>query len=312
MTRSLHSQHRLRAKIGAAAGVALVAGTVLAAGPASGAPVSDTAASAAQCAGRGLPASKISFQLYGARAWIAAVGLEEVLATLAEIGYKEVQPYAATYQIPADEFEALLDKYGLKASSGQVRYTDASFASDIEYAKEIGQKYVGSGGFGQPGTGTYEDTLATAAQMNRLGEMSVKNGTGKLFGHNHAAEFTTQFTDPATGETKSAWQILVENTDPRWVTFEVDVFWAENAGVDTAALLEEYGDRIELLHVKDAAPPAGGIPAQTDVGEGDIVWAPIFDAAQGKVKYYVVETDLAPTDREFAEDSFEFLNCFTY
>jgi sugar phosphate isomerase/epimerase len=289
-----------------------MAGTVLVASPAAAAPTADHATTAAQCAGRGLPASKISFQLYGARAWIAAVGLEEVLATLADIGYKEVQPYAATYQMPADEFEALLDKYGLKASSGQVRYTEASFPSDLAYAKEIGQKYVGSGGFGQPGTSTYADTLATADQMNRLGEMSVKNGTGKLFGHNHAVEFTTRFTDPGTGEAKSAWEILVENTDPRWVTFEVDVFWAENAGIDAATLIEEHGDRIELLHVKDGAPPEAGVPAQTDVGEGDIAWAPIFDAAKGKVKYYVVETDLTPTDREFAEDSFDFLDCFTY
>jgi sugar phosphate isomerase/epimerase len=296
-----------------AAGLALATTGALTAGPAWAAPPSDRANAGGDCAGRSIPTSKIAFQLYSAREWIADVGLEEVLATLSEIGYREVQPYAASYGVPVEEFEALLKKYGLKASSGQYAYTETTFSTVfLPYAKEIGHKYTGSGGFGQPGTGTLENTLATAEQLNRLGELSVKNGTGKIFGHNHAVEFTTQFVDPSTNELKSAWQLLVENTDPRWVTFEVDVFWAEAAGVDTAALLEEYGDRIELLHIKDADEPYD-FRDQAPVGQGDIDWGPILEAAQGNVKYYVVERDLGPESvEEFAEESFDFLTCFNY
>ena len=43
--------------------------------------------------------------------------------------------------------------------------------------------------------------------MNELGRRSVRNGTGKFYGHNHQPEFRTTYVDPATGETKSAWQI---------------------------------------------------------------------------------------------------------
>ncbi|GIG29008.1 sugar phosphate isomerase/epimerase [Cellulomonas marina] len=90
------------------------------------------------------------------------------------------------------------------------------------------------------------------------------------------------------------------------------MFWAADAGVDVAALIEEHGDRIELLHIKDGDlnGDARGIPS--DVGEGEIDWAPILQAAQGKVKLYVVERDGAPADAEFARDSLEFLTCFTY
>jgi len=299
-----------------AAGVALTATSMLGSVPASAKPLRGSSDASAQCAGRSVPASKIGFQLYSARSMIRSEGLEAVLAMLADIGYREVQLAAAvdSYGIPAEELEALLKKYGLKASTGQFGYNETTFSTVyLPYAKEIGHRSTGSGGFGQPGTRTLADTLATAEQMNRLGELSVKNGTGKLFGHNHAAEFTTKFVDPQTGELKSAWQFLVENTDPRYVTFELDVFWAEAAGVDAAGLLEQYGDRIELLHIKDSGPVPTDANNQTPVGQGGIDWGPILDAAQGKVKFYVVERDNGPESvAEFAEESFDFLRCFSY
>ncbi|MGJ7441307.1 sugar phosphate isomerase/epimerase family protein [Aquipuribacter sp. MA13-6] len=302
----------VRAALATTAALALAATGALVAGPATAAP-NPGRVPGTDCSDIRIPTPRVSFQLYSARAWIAEVGLEEVLATLAEVGYREVQPYAATYALPDGEFESLLKRYRLKASSGQAAYNEDTFDDYLVSAKSFGQRYTGSGGFGQPGiarngSSTYADVLATAEQLNRFGELSVKNGTGKIFGHNHNWEFTTVVTDPETGETTTAWEAIVANTDPRYVTFELDIFWAENAGIDSAALIEQYKDRIELLHVKDAEAPYT-VASQTDVGEGDIDWGPIFEAARGHVKYYIVETDQTPTDREFAEDSFQFLTC---
>lgn len=314
MIRPTIDRRRKQAILALSAGVALAASAFTAV-PASAEPASDLANPASDCAGRSVPVNKIGFQLYSARTMIQQQGLEAVLAMLAEIGYKEVQLAAAvgSYNMPVEDLEALLDKYGLKASTGQAGYNETSFVeSYLPFAKEIGHRYTGSGGFGQPGTATLADTLATAEQMNRLGELSVKNGTGKLFGHNHDGEFLRQFPDPQTGEMKSAWQYLVENTDPRWVTFEIDVFWAEAAGIDVADLLEQYGDRIELLHIKDSDEPFNW-QNQTIVGEGAVDWASVLDAAQGKVKYYVIERDNgADSIQEYAEESFDFLSCFNY
>jgi sugar phosphate isomerase/epimerase len=292
---------------------ALLAGGLLAGGPAAAAPNSENAAAAADCAGRGVPASKISIQLFSYFGWQREVGIEPILAELEEIGYQNVEPFGASAEgRTATEFRDLLTQYGLKAPSSHGSTNEATFDATLEAAKDLGQKYTGSGGFASPGIGSYENVLATAETMNRLGELSVKNGTGKFFGHNHQSEFTTQYADPETGEMKSAWQILVENTDSRWVTFQLDVFWAADAGVDVVSLLEQYGDRIELLHIKDGDlnGDARGIPG--NVGQGDIDWAPILQAAQGGVKYYVVERDGAPNDRDFAAESFEFLTCFEF
>ncbi|NEB06961.1 TIM barrel protein, partial [Streptomyces sp. SID13726] len=138
------------------------------------------------------------------------------------------------------------------------------------YVKTLGQEYVGSGGFPSPGIGGgLENVLATADAMDRLGERSVANGTGKLFGHNHDQEFNTKYE--YNGELTSAWEILVAETNPEYVAFELDTAWAANAGVDVPALIDEYGDRIELLHIKDAVNVnAPGDMRQVALGRGDL------------------------------------------
>ncbi|WP_084105381.1 sugar phosphate isomerase/epimerase [Demequina sp. NBRC 110056] len=313
----MNTTHSLKRRtVAALATAAAVAGGALAlSAPATAGPsekANERAHEATQCAGRSVPASKISFQLYSYFGWQREIGIDALLDELQEIGIKNVEPFGASYEgYSHAEFRDVLKEHGMKAPSSHGSTNEASFATTLANAKDLGQKYVGSGGFASPGIGSYENVLATAETMNRLGEQSVKNGTGKLFGHNHASEFTTQYEDPATGEMKSAWQILVENTDPRYVAFQLDVFWAVSGGVDPVQLLNAYGDRIELLHIKDGVAPYG-FGDITDVGEGDIDWAPILDAAQGKVKLYVLERDGAPATAEFARDSFEFLTCYTY
>ena len=88
----------------------------------------------------------------------------------------------------------------------------------------------------------------------------------------------------------SAWEILMQETDPRYVAAEIDVFWAAQADADVPALLDEYGDRVEMLHIKDGMPPYEG-NTQTAVGAGDIDWDPILAAAEDHVRWYHVELD---------------------
>jgi sugar phosphate isomerase/epimerase len=117
------------------------------------------------------------------------------------------------------------------------------------------------------------------------------------------------------GTLKNAWQILVENTDPRWVDFQLDVGWATIGGEDPAALIEEFVDRIALLHVKDVADIGGPAERQVTVGQGEVDWAALFAASQGDIKYYVLEQDPpagAFDPFAFAAESFEYIDCLTY
>lgn len=295
-------------------------GTLLAAAPAQAKPNANPNANpAAQCTGRTVPVNKISFQLYSYAGWQRQIGTEAILAELADIGYRNVEPFGSSYEgRSASEFRDLLHQFGMRAPSAHSNTNPSAFDATLDFAKELGQKYVGSGGWAGPisiardGSSTYADAVAVAEALNELGERSVKNGTGKVFGHNHQQEFLTQVTNPETGEVISAWEVIAQNIDPRWVTLQLDIYWAMVGGADPVALLEEYGNLIELVHVKDGEINDGTFGPQTNVGEGDIDWGPILRAAHGSVKYYVIERDGAPADAEFAQESFDFLSCFSY
>jgi sugar phosphate isomerase/epimerase len=286
----------------------------------------------ADCAvGRSVPASKISIQLYTFNRYIEsgidtqpgapgpeatrAERLEYVFAFLSDAGYSTVEPYSL-HGLTAEQFAALAKKYGLQVPSRHMSTDEATWDANLADAKVLGQHWTGSGGFAAPGIGSYENVLATAETLNRLGERSVKNGTGPIFGHNHTDEFTTKYLDAqGDGTLKSAWQILVENTDPRYVSFQVDVGWAVIAGEDPVALVEQFGDRIELFHVKDVVDIGQPTERQTTVGQGEVDWAALFAAAQGQVKQYVIEQDPPAGTFDpfaFAAESFAYVDCLTY
>ena len=207
------------------------------------------------------------------------------------MGYRNVEPFTFN-GLTAAQFKALLDRYDLKAPARHGDVSITNFAQTLADSKTLRQRYVGSGGFPTPGIGSYENTLATAIVMNELGRRSVRNGTGKFYGHNHQGEFRTTYADPVTGVVKPAWQILVENTDPRYVAFELDVLWATDGGADPVALLNRYGDRIKMLHIKDGinvADPANATPVP--MGQGEMDFAPILRAARRHVDYYFYEQD---------------------
>ena len=125
--------------------------------------------------------------------------------------------------------------------------------------------------------------------------------------HNHNWEFQRVFGD------RTAFDILMEHTDKKNVVFQLDLYWATNGGGigNPIEVLERYGKRIKLFHVKDMA--AGAFPGRIEiVGEGIIDFPEIFDAAK-RIKYYVVEHDPRFEDPSFdpfeaAEKGFDYLD----
>ncbi len=103
-----------------------------------------------------------------------------------------------------------------------------------------------------------EDTLKTAEQLNAIGKKCKENGLQFYF-HNHFHEFKRW------GDT-TLYDILVENTDPSYVKFELDLVWVMRAGLDPMAVLEKLGSRCDIVHQKDL--------------NKDIVILNVFDALQ--------------------------------
>jgi sugar phosphate isomerase/epimerase len=300
-------------------GGALLAGT-LAGAPAVAAPSTPAALTPTTTAGEacgeddGLPDSKISIQLYThvnelGSGTPAPETIDRVLGEVADAGFTNIEPFSQPYSMPVGEYRAILDRHGLEVSSSHGSTDWDTWPETVAYAVALGQDYIGTGGMAGS-YGTYEEALATAAYVNRLGRYAHENGANKIALHNHQSEFTTRYPHPETGEMVSAWQVIEENTDPRYVTFQLDVGWAADAGIDVPAWIEEYGDRIELLHIKDAVNvDAEGDMRQVALGNGDLDLPAIIAAAEPYVEYYTYEWDYAPSFETSAQ-SYQYLRCY--
>lgn len=252
--------------------------------------------------GRGrIPRDQISIQLYTLRDLLAA-DLEGTLRALARIGYRRVE-HAGFHGRTAAQFRAALDRAGLRATSGHQGipqpFDAAAWQGQINDALTIGQRYIVNPAspilFFPPdgdlsklrSLGTAAAWRAYAADLNRAGAMA--SAAGLRFGyHSHFWEFTQALEDdtPLVG-----YDILIAETDPRLVHFELDLYWAWFAHRDPVHLLAYVGDRIRQFHVKDMRF-VNHAPTFADPGTGVIDFARIFRAAGDPRRHeYIVERD---------------------
>ena len=201
----------------------------------------------------------------------------------------------------------LLDKNNLRCGGWHGSMTEADWPARVNAAKILGCDSIGSGGFPNPGVGSYDNTLRTAETVTRLGKYSIENGVGPVYWHNHQGEFRSRFID--NGVRKTAWQILMERIDQRYGFAEIDAGWASDAyddktGTVVAGLINQFPTKVKLLHIKDvrnvapATPPASGDPldgttgaSPVAFGTGEIDYRPIFAAAVNRVAWYHGEQD---------------------
>jgi sugar phosphate isomerase/epimerase len=133
-----------------------------------------------------------------------------------------------------------------------------------------------------------------AAVFNRAGEALAKHGL-KFFYHTHGYEFLPYGNG-------TLFDLLMAETKPEYVRFQMDVFWVVQPGQDPVKLFEKYGKRFELMHLKDMkiGTPSnftGGTDVTNDVplGAGVIDLKNVLKAAKkAGVKWYFLE-DESPT-----------------
>lgn len=280
------------------------------------------------CAGRGIPKSKIGIQLF---TYLPALGdgIDAVIEHVSDVGMRNIERFGGTFGLTLEEYDQLYRDNHVRPVSSHGSLDPATWDQTLTDAKVLRQKYVGSGGFGEPGFGSVEDTLQTAENLNDLGRRAKRRGL-KLIVHNHDGEFTTTYPYDLDGdgdlEETAVVEIVLAETDPRYVSLELDVHWARvglaggggspdlaeniNSPVNQAMLIdfvERWDDRIPLLHVKDTAYDG----AITEVGRGTTDWAAVFEAAD-RVEYYFIEYDFPPDPYFTAENGFEYLSCLVY
>ena len=250
------------------------------------------------CAAAETETNTFGIQLYTLRD-IIGDDPQGVIRSLAEFGYKQIESYEGQMGIfwgmSNTEFKQFLEDNGLTMISTHANVFQ-DFEQKVEQLAEIDVPYITC-----PYVGPQEsidDFYSLAEQFNRMGEIASNAGL-KFAYHNHAYSFEEQ-----DGEIPQV--VLMDNTDPELVDYQMDIYWVVVAGEDPAEWMERYSGRFTSGHVKDSS--GGEDPESVILGTGTIDYPTIVDVAQQHgMEYFIVEqeayTDTTPLDaaREDAE-----------
>jgi sugar phosphate isomerase/epimerase len=262
---------------------------------------------------------QIGLELYTVRDLMTA-DFEGVLAKVAQMGYREVEPASGYHDMEPKRFRAMLDRYGLRmpsTHSGAVG-TGPALEKQLEGFQTMGIRYteirteaprgpgraLAPGAYYNPGTGvtrnsfketeafgpyqppvTLESVKRSAAQLNASGKIARKFGM-KILVHNHTGEF-----EKLIDSERTTYDVLLSETDPELVTMQIDIVWAAIAGMDVIEMFRKNPGRYELWHLKDVvglrtvnrslSPNARvGSMAFVPVGAGQMDYKPIFAHAK--------------------------------
>ena len=248
----------------------------------------------------------IGLQLYSLRADFS----NNVPATLAKVknyGFKYVE-LASTYSLKPERFKELLAANGLQPISSHFPFE--RYRDDVEGiardAKALGLQYVGCAWIPHEGAFDEKACRGAIAVFNHAGEALAKHGL-KFFYHTHGYEFQPHGHG-------TLLDLMMAETKPDFVRYQMDIFWIVHPGQDPVKLLQKYGHRFELMHVKDMKKGVkGDLTGHTDVandvtlGLGQMDWPAILSAAKrAGVKWYFIE-DESPTAAEQIPQSLRYL-----
>jgi sugar phosphate isomerase/epimerase len=221
---------------------------------------------------------KLALQLYSLRNE-AAKDPEGVLLQVPGLGYRDVE-FASDYGWSPEKWNEMLARTGLKVVGAHTLLPDleAKFDALVEYHKKIGNSRFIVPWLAESWR-TLEGYREIARNLNAWGKRLKEAGLTFHY-HNHDFEFV-KVSDGSTG-----MEILVKETDPALVSFEVDTYWVEKSGRDAFEYLKKYEQRVSLIHAKELRKKD-----QEDVaaGQGDINFKEIIPLAVQRGWPIVVE-----------------------
>jgi len=257
------------------------------------------------CVG-GAPKKHIGLQLYSLRDDVKDLGIKKVLEIVAKMGYTHLETAGYNngmiYGLNPAEFKKMVDNLGMKVTSSHVgrelsdnrdedmswwnKAVEAHAAADMKYMVMPWSPLDGEGA-------TLDNVKRYSDYFNAIGLITA--GASIAFGyHNHAFEFKNMIDDVPV------YDLLVENTSPRHVFFQNDVYWTQQGGYDPVVYLKKYPQRIKTLHIKDEK--AIGVSGTMD-------FKAIFDQAytNGVKDWYVEVEEYDGTPQEDVKKSCDFL-----
>ena len=247
--------------------------------------------------GKALFNSPIGIQAYTYRNSFP-LSVAATLDTIKALGITEMEGFHLNGATP-QEFKKMLDERNIIVPSIGVDYDVMMSSPDsvVQEAKMFGAEYVMVAWIPHGQAFTIDDAKKAVADFNRVGKILHDNGLTFCY-HNHGYEFGN-YGDG------TLFDYMAKNTDPKYVSFEMDMLWAFHGGADPAKLLYKYKGRWKLLHLKDIRKGVtndltGATDTRNDValGTGQINVPQVLKAAKAVgIKHYFIE-DESPNHAE--------------
>lgn len=246
---------------------------------------------------------KIGLQLYTVRGEMK-VSVERTLKAVADIGYREVE-FHDYFGRPPRAIHQLLDRNGLKSPACHVGIDvlRTGWHRTLTDAVEVGHKWLIVAYLAEGERNSVDAVKRTAELFNKAGR-EAKDFRIRFAYHNHDFEFKEL-------EGQRIYDILLAETDPKYVDFEMDLYWATKAGASPLEYFGRHPGRFPLVHVKDAGPPPE--LKMVDVGKGTIDWRAIFAAQKlSGTKHFLVEHDNPPDPMQSIATSYRYLKALRF
>ncbi len=241
-------------------------------------------------------ATPIGLQVYTLREQLVA-NLEDTLRQIAAIGYEYIELFGYRegqyLGRSIQQVGKLLADIGLKVPSSHtltgahepnVKGTLVNqWERAVADAKALKQSYMVCAYLMESERQSIDDYKRLAELFNKSGEVCKQYGIQFAY-HNHDFEFFT-----LNGQIP--FDVLLAETDPALVQFELDIYWINKAGFSHLDYFKKYPGRFPLWHVKDMDDTPE--KAFAEVGSGVINWKETFAAAKtAGMQYFFVEQDV--------------------
>jgi sugar phosphate isomerase/epimerase len=245
----------------------------------------------AQKAKKGLYTAEFGVQAYTYRNFFPQ-NFVATLDTIHKLGITELEGGGG--RISPEDYRRLCNERGIRVVSTGAGYQDLVEKPEevVQTAKALGASYVMCAWIPhERGQFSLADAQRAVNDFNAAGRILKENGLTYCY-HVHGFEFQPHGKG-------TLLDYIIQNTNPEYVSFEMDVFWVHFGGGDCVKLLKKYKDRWKLVHLKDMKP---GIPKDltggTDVeynvplGTGEIdIRSIIKQANKIGIRHFFIEDE---------------------
>lgn len=242
--------------------------------------------------GKLFPPESLGVQTYTYRVSMKK-NVEATLDTIKSLGITVLESSTNPEGMEPEAFRKLLDEKGMTSPSVGASYDELvkNAAEVARKAKIVGAAFVMAAWIPHEKEFDLDEAKRTVTDFNAIGKILSDSGLTFCY-HTHGFEFV-----PYQGET--LFDYIVRNTNPEYVSFEMDIMWTFHGGQNPAKLLLKYPNRWKLMHVKDLRKGVqgdltGNTSTENDVtvGTGQLNIPEILAAAKkAGIKYYFIEDE---------------------